>query len=139
MRHRLTGDIVGHAIEEAYFEIADLGDDMRDVFDRTPEQFKDNIGRSRELAADLLEAVSSPSVPKSVENEQITWLEKRSGENGRLFRPARRDNATSALKACIGRLSKRATADQEVIKLLEHLARDVELIDSVFFPGMTGR
>jgi hypothetical protein len=139
MRHCLTEDIVGHAIEEAYFEIAGLGDDMRDVFDRTPEQFKDNIGRSRELAADLLEAVSPPSVPKSVENEQITWLEKLPSKNGRLFRPARRDNATSALKACIGNLSRLATADQEVIKLREHLLRDVELVDSVFFPGMTGR
>jgi hypothetical protein len=87
-----------------------------------------------------------PLVPKSVEDQPITWIEKRPSPSRELFRPDRRDNATSALKSCIDFLmrfeaffAELGMPDQAIIRLREQLESDVKAFDSVFFPGMSGR
>jgi hypothetical protein len=139
MRYQHTDDLLGHAIEEAYYEICVLGEEMREAYDGTPEPLKDSAGRSREIAADLLEDASPPLVPAAVENQSITWIEKRPSPSRKLFRPARRDNATSALRSCIAFLGRLDTPDEATIRLRETLQQDADIFDSVFFPGMTGR
>jgi hypothetical protein len=88
MRYQHTDDLLGHAIEEAYYEICVLGEEMREAYDGTPEPLKDSAGRSREIAADLLEDASPPFVPAAVENQSITWIEKHPSPSRKLFRPA---------------------------------------------------
>ncbi|MGO3927364.1 hypothetical protein [Rhodopseudomonas pseudopalustris] len=139
MKLRFTEDILGHAVEESYYELSVLGGEMREAYEGTPDSLKDSAGRSRELAADILEDVTSPFVPVTLKDEAIIWIEKRPSPSRKLFRPARRDNATSALRACISFLSKIKSPDEATILFREQLERDVEMFDSVFFPGMTGR
>jgi hypothetical protein len=139
MRLRYTDDLFGHAVEEAYYEISVLGGEMREAYDGTPEPLKESAGKSRELAADLLEDATPPFIPKALEEQSICWVEKRPSPSQKLFRPARRDNATSALRACIAFLAKLDAPDQATIRLREQLEQDINIFGSVFFPGMTGR
>ncbi|HLZ00755.1 MAG TPA: hypothetical protein VKR55_01240 [Bradyrhizobium sp.] len=83
--------------------------------------------------------MTAPFVPAALANQSITWIEKRPTPSRKLFRPARRDNATRALRACIAFLAKLDAPDQTTIRLRETLQQDANLFDSVFFPGMTGR
>jgi hypothetical protein len=139
MKLRFTEDLLGHAVEESYYELSVIGGEMREAYDGTPDSLKDSAGRSRELAADILEDVTPPFVPKALEAQSITWVEKRPSPSRKLFRPARRDNATSALRACIALLARLEAPDEATIRLREQLERDVESFDSVHFPGMSGR
>jgi hypothetical protein len=139
MTYGYTDDLIGHAIEEAYYELSVLGAEMREAYEGTLETLKDSTGQSRELAADLLEDVTAPFVPAAIENKSITWVERRASPSAKLFRPARRDNATSVLRSCLAFLAKLKAPDEATIRLREELKADVEIFDSVFFPGMTGR
>lgn len=75
----------------------------------------------------MLEDATAPFVPKAM----------RGSPSCKLFRPARRDNATSALKACLAFLAKLDAPDENTIYLRDQLKMGV--FDSVSFPGMTGR
>jgi hypothetical protein len=63
----------------------------------------------------------------------------RGSPSRKLFRPARRDNATSALKACLAFLARLDAPDENTIRLRDQLKLDVEVLRQRFFPGMTGR
>ncbi|HLZ00754.1 MAG TPA: hypothetical protein VKR55_01235 [Bradyrhizobium sp.] len=54
MGYHYTDDLFEHAIEEAYYELSVLGEEMREAYDGTPDSLKDSTGRSREHAANLL-------------------------------------------------------------------------------------
>lgn len=77
MRYQHTDDLLGHAIEEAYYEISVLGGEMREAYEGTPDPLKESAGRSREVAADLLEDSPPPFVPAAIQKQSITWIEKR--------------------------------------------------------------
>jgi hypothetical protein len=135
MTGHYTDDLLGHAIEEAYYELSVLGEEMREAYEGTPDSLKESAGRSRELAADMLEDATAPFVPKAIENQSITWIELRGSPSRKLFRPARRDNATNALKACLAFLAKLDAPDEYTIRLRDQLNLDVEVFDSVFSPA----
>jgi len=120
-----TGNTISRALEDAYFEIDQLGEDMREVFEATPEQFKDNSGRWRGIAADILEAVFNPSVPASIagDGHYIEWLEVRKGKDGKLFRPARRDNAVRCLKAGLAYASRVTDDSQDMAQFKQGIEK----------------
>jgi|ERR1700722_16425288 hypothetical protein len=60
---------------------------------------------------------TAPFVPKAIENQSITWIELRGSPSRKLFRPARRDSATSAPKACLALLAKLDAPDENTICL----------------------
>jgi hypothetical protein len=72
MTGHYTDDLLRHAIEEAYYELSVLCEEMREACEATPDSLKESAGRSRELAADMLEDATAPFVPKAIENQSIT-------------------------------------------------------------------
>jgi hypothetical protein len=71
----------------------------------------------------------------AIENQSITRIEVRAIASRKLFRPAQRDNATRALRACLSFLAKLDVPDANTIRLRGQLKSDVEIFGSVFFPA----
>ena len=140
MRKSRNEKQLSDAISDAYLEISNLAEEMREAFDNTPEQFKDNSGRSREEAADWLEAVLEPRLPQELNrgDHWIEWPEMARGKDGRLFRPARRDNVVNCLNACLAYISRFPETD-ELKMAKHHLETTIHNLKSITFPGMTGR
>jgi hypothetical protein len=128
------------AISEAYFEISTLAEEMQDAFDNTPEQFKENSGRSREEAAHWLEAVLEPRLPADLTGNShwVKWSEMVAGKDRRIFRPARRNNIVNCLKSCLAYISKYPETE-ELKSAKQSLEITIDNLESIFFPGMTGR
>src|SRR5512135_2985576 len=58
---------VGDAISTAYSIIEDLAAEMRDAYDNTPESLQSSaVGEARGEAADTLEGIDQPDVPKKL-------------------------------------------------------------------------
>jgi hypothetical protein len=129
------------ALDQAYQEISELGDEMREAFEATPEQFKNSIGVARENAADILEAVQRPPIPVSIDGDQheISWLEMRRGKDGKLTRSARRDNVVRCLKAVLVYASQMSDESREMVTFLKDLEVDIHNLETIDFPGMSGR
>ncbi|WP_334500354.1 hypothetical protein [Bradyrhizobium sp. AZCC 1678] len=132
---------MSEALFDAYFEISQLGDEMREAFDSTPEQFKENSGKEREVAADWLEAVLQPAVPPSIAGKEhwIEWLEMRPGKDGKLFRPARRDNAVRCLKAALAYAARVHDDSLDMKRFIDDTKIDAHNLETIHFPGMSGR
>jgi hypothetical protein len=139
MRSHWTENLISDAFTDAYFEISQLAEEMREAFDSTPEQFKENSGKDREIAADILEAVFQPSVPASIAKHDIGWLEMRKGKDGKLFRPARRDNAVRCLRAGLAYASRVSDDSRDMIQFIENTKIDIHNLETIHFPGMSGR
>lgn len=137
MRKTWSTDTLAHAISEAFSEIFSLSEEMREAFDGTPESLKQSrLGRRREAAADLLEQYE-PDVPAPLREHQVAWIEMRRGKDGKLFRPARRDNAVRCLLACVAYLLTMPD-NGDTSKLKSELQNAVDVLDTVDFPGMSG-
>jgi hypothetical protein len=141
MRQSWTENTISEGFSEAYFEISILADEMREAFENTPEQFKENSGKDREVAADTLESVINPSLPVEISGKEhwIGWIEKRPGKDGKMFRPARRDNAVICLKAGLAYAIKFADSNPKVAQFVELLKIDIHNLETIHFPGMAGR
>jgi hypothetical protein len=136
-----TENTVSEGVFDAYFELSQLADEMREAFDSTPEQFQSNSGKDRGIAADILEAIMSPCVPASIAGKEhwIGWIEKRAGRKGKLFRPARRDNAVSCLKAALAYASGISDDTMDMKQFRQDLEIDIHNLELIHFPGMSGR
>jgi hypothetical protein len=141
MRKAWIGNFLSDAFDDAYFEVSQLGDEMREAFEGTPEQFKENSGREREIAADILEAVFQPSIPSSIagKGHYIEWTEMRKGKDGKLFRPARRDNVIRCLNAGLIYASRVSDDSRDMIQFIEGTKIDIHNLETIHFPGMSGR
>ncbi len=142
MREEWRQNTLAGAIEDCQSAANELYEDMRDVFDRTPDVFKDTTGRPRELAADNLELASDllmgVNIPIELQDEEVKWLKMRAGKNRQLFRPAQRNNVVRCLQACVARLSA-VTQDDDISKAKDDVQGAVDILNAVYFPGMTGR
>jgi hypothetical protein len=141
MRQSWVENTISDGFSEAYYEISVLADEMREAFENTPEQFKENSGKEREAAADILEAVFSPSIPSEISGNQhwIQWMEMRPGKDRKMFRPARRDNALRCLKAGLSYATKFADGNPKIVQFVELLKIDIHNLETIHFPGMAGR
>ena len=139
MRKTRTGNTIADAIDEALFEVSALADEME--VDGTPESLKNSTtGQSREAAAFALKVSKSGLffVPESLRKNWVEWTEMVPGKDGKLFRPARRDNIVRCLQACTTSLSSVPTND-DTTKLNSELNNSVAKLRGVHFPGMSGR
>lgn len=139
MKKSRTRNLLSEAFDDAYCEAFQLGEEMREAFDATPEQFKDNSGKEREVAADILEAMLQPSVPDSIALEEIEWIEMRKGKDGKLFRPARRDNILRCLRAGLMRASMASDDSRAMTLFVSDTKIDIQNLERIRFPGMSGR
>jgi hypothetical protein len=140
MRKGTNENKLSDAITEAYFEISALAEEMQEAFNNTPEQFKENSGRSREEAAHWLEAVLEPQLPAELAGDShwVKWPEMVAGKDRRIFRPARRNNIVNCLRSCLAYISKFPETD-ELKSAKQSLEITIHNLESIFFPGMTGR
>lgn len=139
MRKAWTSNSIEGALDEAYQSASELCEEMRDAFDNTPEQFKSNSGRFREIAADDLDSLLHPSIPPGIAGDahHVTWLEMLKGKDGKLFRPARRDNVVRCLEACLYYASTESDDSDAMQKFRTDLKIDISILRSIRFPGMS--
>ena len=134
-----------NAINEALNVFQELGEEMREAFDNTPENLQQSAaGEAREAAADALESISEPSFPKELEEEQVILMERVRTEKQmiRRTRPERRDDAINTLDRCIEALqdiadneSASATARSEAGSLADELEDIKSNAEAVEFPS----
>ncbi|MGD0025157.1 MAG: hypothetical protein ABSC37_11130 [Xanthobacteraceae bacterium] len=127
------------AISQAQEELDTLSDEMREAFDATPEHFKDSH-KSREDAADYLRVahdilLNYNDVSKAFRDEEVEWRIMCAGKNGKLYRPARRDNIVRCLEACVVRPGS-LPQDGDIAKLKREWERAINVLRGVHFPGM---
>ncbi len=134
--------MMASAISEVGYQVYELAEEMREAFEDTPEVFQSTTGKPREEAADDLERANDIlmgfDLPEHLRDEEIVWMEMRAGKTRRLFRRVRRDNVVRCLRACVARLSA-VSQDDDITERRKELQRVIDLLDAVFFPGMTGR
>ncbi|MGT2503857.1 hypothetical protein ACVOMS_29715 [Bradyrhizobium guangxiense] len=141
MKKEWQDDSIAGAIDEAHRIISELAEEMQEAFDALPEHFKDYHVRRRE-AAEWLEVASDSlcglaPTGMNAERHQIRWLAMRAGKDGKLNRPARRDNVVKSLQACIFRLAEIRDEEEDALKLIGELKRIRDTLKSIEFPGMS--
>jgi hypothetical protein len=58
VRKNWVRSTLSQAVDQCRDEVYGLAEEMRDVFDRTPQVFQETTGKPREEAADWLEVAS---------------------------------------------------------------------------------
>ena len=132
---------IADAIAEAYDVIYQLAEQMREAYEALPEGLKDYHTRRRE-AAECLEIASDTLcglAPDKMRGRQhsVRWIAMRPGKDGKLHRPARRDNVVKSLQACIFRLAELRDEEDGALELIGELKRIRDILKSVEFPGMS--
>lgn len=85
-------------------------------------------------------SIKRPDVPGKLRDEehQVARIEMVRGKDGKLYRPARRDNVVRCLQSCFAYLSTLPDADDDMSKLKGELQNALEILKRVDFPGMSG-
>jgi hypothetical protein len=152
---------IGDAVSDAFSALESLGEEMRESYDNTPENFQQSgVGEARGEAADALENLSEPSVPAELEEIKVSWsVPVLSPSKARKqSRSDRRYEATATLQAVISVLEdirdyepeldaegavvgERLYSEDQVSEADSFLDEVQNLIDeaeAVEFPGMYG-
>jgi hypothetical protein len=67
---------LAEVVSEAFEMLAELGNEMREAFDNSPESLQQTaVNQAREAAADALEYLEAPDVPAELAELQVTWSE----------------------------------------------------------------
>jgi hypothetical protein len=100
---------VDGAVSDAFGELTTLGEEMRESFDNTPENFQTSgVGEARGEAADALENLSEPSVPSELADYAVSWSTRAlsPSQMRKQSRASRRDDAVATLQAVVDRLEE---------------------------------
>lgn len=131
---------VADAVSEAWGELEELGQEMREAFENTPESLQSGgVGEARGEAADALENLTEPDVPEKLGALEITFsqmpLKKKSS------RADRRDQAVNTLDAVVTFLDDEEACEgeeDERNQLRDEIENLKDEAESVEFPGMYG-
>ena len=126
-------------VEEAFSIIEELGSDLRDAFENTPESLQESdVGMARNEAATILEelAYEKPAIPETLKRKKVFVPPPK-----RL--KSRRDQANEAadiLEAVNQEVSKHGDLceAQEFKKFTSQIEDTVSNLEDVEFPGMFG-
>lgn len=149
VRVKYESDVPG-AVNDSFATIEELGSEMRDAFDNTPESLQNSgVGEARGEAADALENISEPSAPDCAcsLNVSIEYVPAKGSS-----RRARMDDGLQPAYAAIAVIDERIAALDEKEELTddeqsEHdeltayrdeIEEMIEEAESVTFPGMYG-
>lgn len=135
---------IGGVVSDAFATIEELGSEMRDAYDNTPESLQNGgVGEARGQAADDLEAISEADVPETFQETEVKWqsmpLKRRASRADRLSDAL--EGARAALEVLdeIRNDEKRSEDEREKA---DQCHSDIEsMIDeaeAVTFPGMYG-
>jgi hypothetical protein len=148
--HRERELSIGDAVSEAFGELQTLGEEMREAFDNTPESLQQSgVGERRGEAADALENLTEPSVPKSLEPLVVKWqvrilspsAERRKTRSDRRYEAVETLNVVKDFLDEIKDADKNLFSDdekEEAETLRDEIENLVDEAESVEFPGMRG-
>jgi len=130
---------VQQMIDDAYETISNLGSELREAFERTPESLQEtDVAIAREEAATVCEDIAGdkPDAPKKV--SKLTIL-RRPVSRGK----SRRDEAGEAaatLEAVAAEVEKNfdIKRDSKLTQFVEHILQHAGEIEDIEFPGMFG-
>lgn len=132
---------LSQVIDQACSTLSELGYEMQEAYDNTPEGLQNSaIGEARIEAADLLSGLDKPTVHESLEAIKIkVGVPVRSpSETKRLSRTARRDDAVTMLQDALGALEDMPEPRYaHVDELIEELTQLIGEAEAVEFPGRT--
>lgn len=129
---------VSAAISEAFGVIEQLGQEMRDAFDNTPESLQNGgVGERRGEAADALEQIQEPDVPGILAELMVTWQTRRLSPSAmrRQTRGGKLADAVVTLNAVRDFLENVRDEADALVTDLESMISDAEAVE---FPGMYG-
>jgi len=147
-QHTNVTTTLGDLLSDAQSELEELGNEMRDAFDNTPEGLqKSPIGEARESAADMLEALEMPDLPENIAS--IGYIYSHLPLKKKASRSDRRNAAVDKVATVIGYLGdlrdvedgleenkKNNDRIEELETLIEELESYQSDAESVEFPGM---
>lgn len=141
MKYDIKEMELSQVIDEACDRLAELGDEMQEAFDNTPEGLQNSaVGEARQEAADQFASLDKPSVHESIESTKIkVGVPVRSpSETKRLSRAARRDDAVTMLQDALGALEDMPEPRYaHVDELIEELGQLIGEAEAIEFPGRT--
>jgi hypothetical protein len=118
------------AVERAYSEFQMLGEEMREAFDEMGEKAQEGPkGQATEETADLLEQLDEPSVPKLLEEIEVTWQE-RTMTSKSTSRADRRDAAITVLEGVIDALDKKLQEIEEIADTVDGKLEQTNEVES---------
>jgi hypothetical protein len=124
---------IENAVNDAWSEFAELAQEMRDAFENTPEPLQlSEVSQAREAAADALESLEKPDVPKELAEKGIEV--ERTPPTRRASRSSRCNDACELLSAVMQALDA-MKENEEAAALnseLYNLRSEAECVD---FPG----
>jgi len=124
---------LANAISEAYKEVYALSDEMQDASDNMPAQLGQRQGHAAVLLERVYGRLDDNDVPGELRDEKVTWMEWRKGKDGKLFRPARRDNVVKCLQSCVASLE--TLPDDEISEPKREWQWAIKVLREVHFPG----
>lgn len=132
MRRTLERATIESAFDFAQQEVFELAESMREAAENMPEQLNGaytEAANSLQVAHDFM---TQDEIPIELRDEEVAWREWR---GSKIFRPQRRDNVVNFLRAYLTRLPQ----DNETKRLRKNLELAINVLDSIFFPGMSGK
>lgn len=143
---------VSGAVSQAFSVIEELGYEMREAYENTPESLQSSaVGEARGEAADNLENISEPDIPESIAEVPVKFfampLKAKASRADRLDEGL--DYARNAVDALQEIMDEHLLEDEEDAKFGELTREDVEAVieeindmieeaENVSFPGMFG-
>ena len=135
------------AVSEACSVAQDLGNELREAFDNTPESLQQSaVGQAREEAADTLEGFDEVEVPESLSKVEMVHTERELTfkQQNKQSRSNRRDGACALLdgviSACDDIMGDDTKKDlhEDAEALHEELSTFKDNFEAVEFPGRNG-
>jgi Protein of unknown function (DUF3102) len=127
---------IGEAVDEAFTEFEELGLEMRDWADNTPESLQQTEKyETISNTAETLEGIERPDVLETLDNITITITDPPRRRRG-YSRAARFEQACAVLETCISTLKQ--AEGEEAAELASSLQDSLNEAEGVEFPGMCG-
>jgi len=136
LRHVFT-KTVEEIVDAAYDAVTDLGSEMQEIFDNTPDSLQyTEVGMARQEAASSALGIgeNKPEVPAPLTGLEVFRLPIAASSRG-----AQAHDAAQALEAVIEAAEALSKTEQKECKdFLDQLSQDAEAIEEIEFPGMFG-
>ena len=124
-------------MDAAYEAVADLGSEMQDIFDNTPDSLQyTDVGMARQEAASSASGIADnkPEVPAPLTGVEVFRLPIMATSRG-----AQAHDAAQALEAVVQAAEALSEKEQKECKdFLDQLSEDAQAIEDIEFPGMFG-
>jgi hypothetical protein len=132
MRKTFRASTIESELDLARQEICEIADSMREASENMPEQLNGGYSDAAVKLEIALSRLYECDVPAELSDQEVAWPE---WQAKKLFRPQRRDNVVSFLRAYLSNVPQ----SEENRCLVKALQQAIDILERVYFPGMSGR